>query len=258
MDILFVVVLFLIGFIGSFLSGMLGIGGSIIKYPMLLFIPSLFGLAAFSAHEVSGISAVQVLFATIGGVWAFRKGNFLNYRLIMYMGVSILIGSLIGGFGSSSMSEDTINIVYGVLALAAVIMMFVPTKNVDDQPLESVRFNGPLAAVFAFIVGIGSGIVGAAGAFLLVPIMLVILKIPTRMTIASSLAITFISSIGATFSKVATGQVEYIPAGIMIVASLIAAPLGVHFGKRIEPKYLKALLTILILGTTIKIWLDIF
>lgn len=76
MSILFVVVLFLIGFVGSFLSGMLGIGGSIIKYPMLLFIPQLFGLAAFSAHEVSGISAVQVLFATIGGVWAFRKGNF--------------------------------------------------------------------------------------------------------------------------------------------------------------------------------------
>lgn len=258
MSILFVVVLFLIGFVGSFLSGMLGIGGSIIKYPMLLFIPPLFGLAAFSAHEVSGISAVQVLFATIGGVWAFRKGNFLNYRLIAYMGISILIGSLIGGFSSSSMSEDTINIVYGFLALAAVIMMFVPTKGTDDQPLESVRFNGPLAAVFALVVGIGSGIVGAAGAFLLVPIMLVILKIPTRMTIASSLAITFISSIGATFSKVATGQVEYIPAGIMIVASLIAAPLGVHFGKKIEPKYLKALLTVLILGTTIKIWLDIF
>ncbi|MGM0896466.1 MAG: sulfite exporter TauE/SafE family protein [Bacillota bacterium] len=258
MDILFVTVLFLIGFIGSFISGMLGIGGSIIKYPMLLFIPPLFGLAAFSAHEVSGISAVQVLFATIGGVWAFRKGSFLNYRLILYMGVSILFGSLIGGFGSSSMSENTINIVYGILALIAVVLMFIPTKNVDEQPLDKVQFNGPLAASFAFVVGVGSGIVGAAGAFLLVPIMLAILKIPIRMTIASSLAITFISSIGATFSKVATGQVEYIPAGIMIVASVIAAPLGVEAGKRIDPKYLRALLTVLIAATTIKIWMDVF
>ena len=101
MDITFIITIFLIGFIGSYISGMLGIGGSIIKYPMLLYIPPLFGLAAFSAHEVSGISAVQVFFATIGGVWAYRKGGFLNKTLIGYMGVSILIGSFVGGFGSN-------------------------------------------------------------------------------------------------------------------------------------------------------------
>ena len=51
-----------------------------------------------------------------------------------------------------------------------------------------MKFNKWLAAILALIVGIGAGIVGAAGAFLLVPIMLVVLKIPTRMTIASSLS----------------------------------------------------------------------
>lgn len=57
-----------------------------------------------------------------------------------------------------------------------------------------MKFNKWLVAGLAFIVGIGAGIVGAAGAFILVPIMLVVLKVPTRMTIATSLAITFISS----------------------------------------------------------------
>ena len=71
-------------------------------------------------------------------------------------------------------------------------MMFVPKKGIDDIPLDQVKFNKWLAAILALIVGVGAGIVGAAGAFLLVPIMLVVLKIPTRMTIASSLAITFI------------------------------------------------------------------
>lgn len=85
---LFIAVIFLIGFVGSFISGMIGIGGSIIKYPLLLYIPALFGFSAFTAHEVSWISAVQVLFATIGGVWAYRKGGYLNKMLIIYMGVS--------------------------------------------------------------------------------------------------------------------------------------------------------------------------
>src|SRR6185312_12453638 len=95
------VTLFSIGFVGSFVSGMVGIGGSIIKYPMLLYIPPLVGMAAFSAHEVSGISAIQVLFATISGVWAYRKSGYLNKTLILYMGTSILIGSFIGGYGSN-------------------------------------------------------------------------------------------------------------------------------------------------------------
>ncbi|MFJ8244907.1 sulfite exporter TauE/SafE family protein [Peribacillus asahii] len=257
MDIGFMIVIFLIGFIGSYLSGMVGIGGSIIKYPMLLYIPPLFGIAAFSAHEVSGISAVQVLFATIGGVWVYRKGGYLNKTLIGYMGISILLGSFIGSYGSRWMSESGINVIYGILALIAAVMMFIPKKNIDDQSFDQVTFNKWLATGLAFIVGIGSGIVGAAGSFLLVPIMLTVLKIPTRMTIASSLAITFISSIGSTVGKVSTGQVDLYPAVIMIIASLIASPLGAKAGKKMNTKVLQVLLALLISATAIKIWIDI-
>ena len=257
LSISFIITIFLIGFIGSYISGMVGIGGSIIKYPMLLYIPPLFGLAAFTAHEVSGISAVQVFFATIGGVWAYRKGGYLNKTLIIYMGSAILLGSFIGGFGSKMMSEGGINLIYGILALIAAVMMFIPNKGVDDIPLDQVKFNKWLAAALALVVGIGAGIVGAAGAFLLVPIMLVVLKIPTRMTIATSLAITFISSIGSTVGKLTTGQVDYIPALIMVVASLIASPLGAAAGKKMNTKNLQIILAVLILATAIKIWLDI-
>ncbi|MFE0556623.1 sulfite exporter TauE/SafE family protein [Paenibacillus sp. NPDC058910] len=257
LNITFIITIFLIGFVGSYISGMVGIGGSIIKYPMLLYIPPLFGLAAFTAHEVSGISAVQVFFATIGGVWAYRKGGYLNKTLIIYMGSAILLGSFIGGFGSKMMSEGGINLIYGILALIAAVMMFIPNKGVDDIPLDQVKFNKWLAAGLALAVGIGAGIVGAAGAFLLVPIMLVVLKIPTRMTIATSLAITFISSIGSTVGKLTTGQVDYIPALIMVVASLIASPLGAAAGKKMNTKILQIILAVLILATAIKIWLDI-
>lgn len=254
----FLILLFLIGFIGSFISGMVGVGGSIIKYPMLLYIPPLLGFVAFTAHEVSGISAIQVFFATISGVFAYRKGGYLNKKLIIAMGVSILIGSLIGGFGSKSLAEDQINIVYAILATIAAIMMFVPKKVQEDTPLQQLNINYTLAGIFAFIVGLASGIVGAAGAFLLVPIMLVILRIPTKITIATSLAVTFISSIGATAGKIATGQVMLVPSIVMVIASIIAAPLGAQLGKKMNPKVLQMILAVLIVATSIKIWLDIF
>jgi len=256
MDFAFIATMFLIGFIGSFISGMVGIGGSIIKYPMLLYLPPLLGVAAFTAHEVSGISAIQVFFATISGVWAYRKSGLINKALLLYMGVSVLLGSFIGGFGSDLLSENMVNLVYGLLATIAAIMMFVPKKGLDNIPSEQVIFNKWLAASLSFLVGIGAGIVGAAGAFILVPIMLVILKIPTRMTIATSMAITFLSSIGSTVGKVVTDQVLYGPAVIMIIASVLAAPLGAQVGQKMNTKILQGILAVLILGTAIKIWMD--
>lgn len=255
LSFVYIAVIFSLGFIGSFISGMLGVGGSIIKYPLLLYIPPLFGLVTFTAHEVSGISAVQVLFASIAGVWAYRKSGLLNKDLIIYMGASILIGSFIGSYGSDLMSENAVNVVYGALAVIAAIMMFIPRKTVEDT--TNITFNKSLAAILALIVGVASGIVGAAGGFLLVPILLTVLKIPTRVTIATSLAITFISSIGGSIGKVVTGQVEYWPAFIMIIASIIAAPLGAKIGQKMNVKVLQYLLAFMIAGTAIKIWLDI-
>lgn len=258
MDFLFIITVFLIGFIGSYLSGMVGIGGSIIKYPMLLYIPPLLGLTALTSHEVSGVNAVQVFFASISGVWAYRKDNYLNKQLIIYMGSSVLIGGLIGSFASDLLSENMINLVYAILATIAVFLMLLPKPGERlDCDLKNVTFNKPLASFLSLIVGFAAGIVGAAGAFILVPIMIVVLKIPTRMTIATSLAITFISSIGTAIGKISTGQVLLWPAVIMVIASLIGAPLGVATSKRMNTKVLQWILAILIFASAMKIWTDL-
>ncbi|UFJ41752.1 sulfite exporter TauE/SafE family protein [Brevibacillus humidisoli] len=252
------VVLFCIGFVGSFLSGLVGIGGSIIKYPMLLYIPSALGVAVYTAHEVSGISAVQVFFATLSGVWALRKDNLIHYKLVVYMGSAIILGSFAGGYGGKYLAPETINLIYGSLAAIAAIMMFIPKVDIDHMSLQQVTFNRTIAVLSALAVGMASGIVGAAGAFILVPIMLLVLKIPTRVTIASSLAITFLSSIGTTIGKVMAGDVLFWPSVIMVVASILAAPLGARISKRINTKALQTILAVMILGTAIKIWTNLF
>lgn len=246
------VLLFIIGFIGSFISGMVGIGGAIINYPMILYIPVLLGFTGYTSHEVSGITAIQVFFATFAGAWAYRKSNDMDKTLVVYMGASILIGSFVGSFSANLLNERAVNIVYTLLATIAAIMMFVPKKNNSG----AVNYNKWLASMLAFIVGSVSGIIGAGGAFLLVPIMLVVLKLPIRTTIATSIAITFISSVGITTGKVITGQIVVMPALIVAIASLFAAPLGVRVGKRVNQKVLQYVLSILIVGTAIKMWID--
>lgn len=252
-----IILLFAIGFVGSMISGMVGIGGSIIKYPMLLYIPPALGFAAFTAQEVSAISAVQVFFATLAGMFAFRKGGFINRSLVLYMGIAIVIGSFAGAFGSKYLSDSAINVTYAALALIAAIMMFFPKRADENGNYAEVTFSKPLAFIFAAIIGVVSGIVGAAGAFITVPVMLVILKIPTRVAIASSLAITFISSIGSTVGKMMGGHMLLYPSIIMVVASLIAAPIGAIVSKKMNTKVLQWILIALIVSTVVKIWTDI-
>ena len=257
MDYGWILMLFAIGLIGSLISGMVGIGGSIIKYPMLLYIPPLLGFVAFTAQEVSAISAVQVFFATLSGMLAFRKGGYINKSLVISMGVPIVIGSFLGGYGSKFLTDSFINFTFAVLALIAAVMMFLPKKAVEEMDFTQLKFNKPIAALFAATIGIVSGIVGAAGAFITVPVMLVILKIPTRVAIASSLAITFISSIGSTTGKFMGGHMLLVPSIVMVIASIIAAPLGAKISKRLNIKLLQWILAALIVATTIKIWIDI-
>jgi uncharacterized membrane protein YfcA len=257
LDFAWILTLFAIGFVGSLISGMVGIGGSIIKYPMLLYIPPALGFVAFTAQEVSAISAVQVFFASLAGIFAFRKGGFINKSLVLYMGVAIVVGSFAGGYGSKFLPDEAINLTYAVLALIAGIMMFLPKKGDELADFTKLSFNKTLAASLAGLTGILSGIVGAAGAFITVPIMLVVLRIPTRVAIASSLAITFISSIGSTAGKMMGGHMLLLPSIVMVIASTIASPLGAMISKKLNTKVLQWILAALIVATVIKIWLDI-
>ncbi|UFJ60973.1 sulfite exporter TauE/SafE family protein [Brevibacillus sedimenti] len=257
LDLGWIITLFAIGFVGSVISGMVGIGGSIVKYPLLLYIPPLLGFAALSAQEVSAVSAVQVFFATLAGMFAYRKGGFINKKLVLAMGIPIIAGSFIGGFGSKYLPDSAINLTYAVMALVAAVMMFLPKKEADRSDFSDIRFNTTVAVIAAATVGLLSGIVGAAGAFITVPIMLVVLKIPTRMAIASSLAITFISSIGTTVGKVMGGHMLLIPSLVMVAASIVASPMGAHLGQKMNVKVLQWILAALITATVIKIWLDI-
>lgn len=257
MGIEFLILIFVIGFIASFLSGMLGIGGAIINYPLLLYVPPLLGFAAFTTYEVTGMNAIQVFFTTLTAVLTYRKDGYLNQTLALCMGISILIGSFFGGFASQWMSEAQINLIYAILATIAALMMFVRKQEKTTLSEDQGTCNIPLAITFAGMIGLASGIIGAGGAFLLVPVMLVVLKIPMRITIATSLAVTFISSIGTVSAKIITWQVDLLPAFILVIASIMASPLGATVGKKLNPKTLQLILSIIILTTSVKIWFDI-
>lgn len=249
---LFILLLF-IGAIGAFVSGLVGIGGAIIIFPMLLFIPPLFGIDTITPHLASGLTAAQVFFSTLSGSISQRSNPDASRQLIVPMGTGILLGSISGAYSASLFDERIINIVYTGLAVLAVILMFVKVRPEQTK----TQFNPVLLFVTAALIGFLSGIVGAGGAFIIVPVLLALFRAPFRSVVASSMIIAFISSIGTFLIKAATGDVDFILMIPLVITSLIMAPVGTRVSKKTNQSVLRYILAALIAAAAIKMLLQI-
>jgi len=249
------IIVILLGFIGAFIAGLAGIGGAIIMVPLLYFVPPLFGIEQLSMQVVAGITIVQVLVATGTAAWVHKSNNFYNKQLVIWMGTSIIISSFLGGLGSKYISEESMQLIFAVLALIASVMMFIPKK--EKNLTGDLEFNKALAVVSAGSVGILSGLIGAGGAFILVPIMLYILKIPLRITIGSSLAIVFFSAISGFIGKAYSGQIVWYLALVITLGAIPGARLGGKISSLVPVKAIRLLLAVLISGSALKMWINI-
>ncbi|UJS28283.1 sulfite exporter TauE/SafE family protein [Macrococcoides canis] len=247
MDTTLILILSLIGAFGAFISGLVGIGGAIVIYPMLLFIPPIFGYT-ITPEIASGLTAAQVFFSTMSGSMSQRNNPDLNKEIIVPMGSGILLGSLIGAYSASIFDASLINIVYTFLAILAVFLMFVKVKPEN----EHTTFNKIALFITALAIGILSGIVGAGGAFIIVPVLLAIFKAPFRSVVASSIVIAFISSIGTFIMKSMTGQIDFVMMIPLVIASLIFAPIGTKVSKKTNQQLLRVILALLIALAAIK------
>ena len=243
MDISTVIMMLLIGVFGGFISGLVGIGGAIIIYPAILLLPPLFGAPAYSAYIASGLTSSQVFFSTLSGSLKARKKPEFSPQLVLYMGGGMIIGSMLGALLANLFDATFVNMVYIIIALLALILMFINVKPSSDQS----SFNKPLLVIVGLFVGIISGIVGAGGAFIIIPILLVLFKLPMNTVVANSIVIAFISSIGAFIIKLIQGFVPFEDALFLIIGSILFAPLGLKLSKKIPNFIQKWIISILII-----------
>lgn len=259
MNTLLLETLFALGLVGGFFSGLLGIGGGIIMVPLLLYIPPLLGFASLSMKLVAGITMVQSLAGSLSGLIIQRYNNFVHSKLVLYMGTSSLAGGLIGSVWSKTFLETAMLATFAGLALLASVLLFLPSKNDNDKSdLTDVRFNKMPAILIGSVVGLLGGIIGQGGAFLLIPLMLYILSIPTRIALGSSVAIAFLSALAGFIGKWSTNQVPFLMAFIVALGAVLGAQVGGIVGKRVQTGTLRAVLAVLIAGTALRMSFSLF
>ncbi len=253
----FLVLVLMLGFTISVLSGFLGIGGGIIMAPALLYLPPLLGIGQFDMKLVTGLTITQGLFACLSGALHHNKYRCVHRKLVVWMGGTLLVSALAGSILSGWMANETLMLVFAGLAITAAVLMCLPKEDGEEvKNADTCSFNIPLAVAIAMVVGLLAGTVGQGGSFILIPLMLYALRLPTRVVIGTSLALVFFSSLAGFAGKLATGQIPFFPAAMLAVGALPGAQLGSVLSKRTRPGWLRFTLAIVVALAALRIGAD--
>ena len=265
------------------LSGLFGVGGGFLMTPFLIFlgIPPAYAVP----NEASNILGTSVS----GSTTHYLKGT-LDYK----MGLMIVVGGTIGtllGILTFSYFQDIgkINIVISlaymyILAILGTLMLIQGVSEIDKArkkiterkklhkhywihglPLR-MRFKKSQLYESAFtpiiiglIVGFIAAIMGIGGAFILVPAMIYIIGMPTRLIPGTSLFVTiFISAIVTILHALNYGTIDLILVTVLILGSIIGVQFGQKIGEKIDSSEFKTILAILLLLVGIAIAYDTF
>ncbi len=258
MTLAFLAVLAALGFVGAFVASMLGIGGAIVMLPLLLYTPPLLGFGALDVKTVAGITMTQVLFGSLTGLLMHRRLHAVSLDLALATGPAMAAGTLVGALASGWMRGRMVLIVYALMATSGAMMMIVPSQSVDPEILGGPpRFNRGMAAAGAGGVGLLAGVVGAGGAFLILPLLVVVLRMPLRGAIGTSLAIAAMGAVSGFLGKLVTGQIVASVTLPVLAGAIAAAPLGAAASHRLSVRSLRTALFVVLVSAAAGVWYDL-
>jgi len=278
-----IVAIFSLSAVVGILSGLFGVGGGFLMTPFLIFlgVPPTYAVA----NEANNILATSVS----GSTTHYLKDT-LDYKMGFMIVIGGAIGTLIGiwtftYFKGIGKIDIVISLAYMyILAIIGTAMLVEGLGEIDKArkkiitkkklhvhywihglPLR-MRFQKSKLYESAFtpiiiglFVGFIAAIMGIGGAFILVPAMIYIIGMPTRLIPGTSLFVTIFVSVIVTFLHAFNyGSIDLILVFMLVTGSIIGVQVGQKLGESVDSTGLKTLLALLLLIVGIAIAYDTF
>ena len=256
----------------GFISGMFGIGGGFLMTPLLIFLgvsPAV-AVASVSSHiaassfsgaisywrrrSVDVALALMLLGAgiigTASGVWLFTVLRSLD-QLDLFIGLSYV--TLLSAVGGLMIYESVRAVMRASQGGPATIRRPGSHTWLHGLPFK-MRFKRSKIYVSAipvwaigYIIGFVGAIMGIGGGFILVPMLIYFLRVPTATVIGTSMVLTLVTMASATVMHAVTNhQVDAVLALILMVGGVIGAQFGVRTGQQMRSERLRLLLGLLV------------
>jgi len=267
----------------GFISGMFGIGGGFLMTPLLIFVgiqpavavatvashvaaSSFSGAISYWRRRALDLALALMLLiggtaGTVAGIWLFTKLRELG-QLDITIGLSYVI--LLGSVGGLMIAESLRSIARA--RSGAKVELRRPGSHtwVHGLPLK-LRFKQSRLYVSAipvwgvgFIIGFVGAIMGIGGGFMLVPMLIYLLRVPTSVVIGTSMVVTLVTMAFATVLHAATNHlVDAVLALILMLGGVVGAQFGARAGQRMPADRLRLLLGILVLAVGLRFAYDL-
>jgi uncharacterized membrane protein YfcA len=141
--------------------------------------------------------------------------------------------------------------------IALPLTLVSPAHPPGGDDRATITFNRAVVVALFGAIGVVAGLIGAGGAFLVVPILVGVLHLPMRLGIGTSLAMVGMSAVTGFLGKALTGQVPLWPAVAVVLGSLTGAPLGGRLSRRLPVPVLRGVLAGIITLVMLRVWYDV-
>jgi uncharacterized protein len=270
--------LFAMGLAVGFISGMFGVGGGFLMTPFLIFLGISPGVAVatvashITASSFSGAlshwrrRAVDVamsfillsggLVGTASGVWLFTKLRAIG-QLDLLIGLSYLI--MLTAVGGLMLAESVRAIVRARRQQFSSLRRSGAHTWVHGLPLK-IRFRHSKIYVsvipvwgIGYVIGLVGAVMGIGGGFLLVPMLIYFLRMPTATVIGTAAVLTTATMAVASVMHALTNHlVDAVLALVLMVGGVIGAQFGARAAQKMPAERLRLLLALLILAVGIR------
>jgi uncharacterized protein len=247
----------LLGLCIGIFSGIFGIGGGFILTPVLI----LFGLPPLSAI---GTSLMYSIGTSVSGVAAHLRFKNILWKPAAVLGI-VGIGAtqiahpLVVWLEKMGYDETIIPIFYIVLlAYFALSLLYKQTKRKNTvQSTTTIHFSWPKAVFIGFTGGFISTTLGVGGGFVMVPMLISLMKFPSRKAVGTSLVSVFFIVSAGFLTYASSVQIDYKLGLLLILGALVGTQLGaklttIYSSEQIQ-KYLGALYITILSSVILKL-----
>jgi len=272
-----------LSFCVGFISGLFGIGGGFLMTPVLIFlgIPPAFAVAN-EANNILGTSVSGALthwfrktldykmgivivcggtVGTIVGMIIFyhlrEMGIINNIIALAYIYMLVIIGTLMFARGAKELINISKKIVVKRKAHDHYWIHGLPFRT--KFPKSRLYESAIVPIMLGFIVGIFASIMGVGGAFLMVPAMIYIIGMPTKLVPGTSLFVTiFITALVVIGHAFHFQTIDLVLVLTLIFGSIVGLHIGLKASEKLNASEYKTLLAILLLAIGLMMGIETF
>lgn len=222
--------------------GTLAGGGGLITMPAML-------LLGIPIHSVIGANKISTTISSFTTFFTVLLKKQITLRESWWiLPVSLAAGTL-GGLTATHIAEATLYKLAIVLLIAAFFVSFLSKADFAGQAILHPSKTGVAGLL---VIGLYDGLFGPGQGTLLLYLFNQ-LRISYMRSIGFMRLATFSSGLGAAISFIVMGKIIWPIALVLVLGSLSGAQIGVRIAEKLNPKHVRILLRVVIIGLILQL-----